>query len=103
MPDDDATGAPNGDEEKELREAAEKRVEERMRLLGHVASYIIVNGFLVLIWALTGRGYPWFVWVMAGWGIGLLFHVTGFFIGLRGSAAHERMVSKEMDRIKEGK
>lgn len=89
-------------EESELREKAEKRVKQRTRLLEHIASYVIVNGFLVVVWALTGGGYPWFLWVMAGWGLGLAMNVASYFIGSRGDSARERMIQEEMKRMREG-
>ena len=55
---------------------------------------------MVLIWALTGAGYPWFLWVMAGWGLGLAIHIITYFTGKKGEAARDRMVQKEMERIK---
>jgi hypothetical protein len=41
---------------------------------GHLASYLAVIAALWLIWALTGSGYPWPIWPMLGWGLGLLGH-----------------------------
>ena len=41
---------------------------------GHLASYLAVIAVLWLIWALTGNGYPWPIWPMLGWGLGLLGH-----------------------------
>jgi hypothetical protein len=35
-------------------------------------SYLAVMAGLWLIWALTGAGYPWPIWPMLGWGLGLL-------------------------------
>ena len=35
-------------------------------------SYVAVIAGLWLIWALTGAGYPWPIWPMLGWGLGLL-------------------------------
>jgi hypothetical protein len=38
----------------------------------HLVSYLAVIAGLWLIWALTGSGYPWPIWPMLGWGLGLL-------------------------------
>jgi hypothetical protein len=86
----------------ELREKAEKRVNQKMALLSHIGSYVIVNGFLVLIWALTGAdtGNFWPVWVMLGWGIGLAFHIFAYLTGKRSDAVRERMLQKELDKVK---
>jgi hypothetical protein len=86
--------------EEELRAGAEKRVRERIHLLQHIGTYIVINGFLVVVWALSGGGYPWFLWVMAGWGVGLLSHIIAYATGARGTSAHDRMVAKEMQRMK---
>lgn len=87
-------------DEAQLREKAEKRVKQKTHLLQGIGTYVVVNGFLVIIWALTGRGYPWFLWVMAGMGIALAFQVVGYFTGTRGEAAKDRMIQKEMERLK---
>ena len=51
----------------------------------HFASYIIINIFLWVLWALTGAdrngsGIPWPAWTTFGWGIGLLFHYIGTYV-----------------------
>jgi len=93
---------PNPPVSDELREKAEKRVNQKMALLSHIGSYIIVNGFLVLIWALTGAdtGNFWPVWVMLGWGIGLAFHIFAYLTGKRSEAVREKMLQKELDKVK---
>lgn len=83
-----------------IREKAEKRVKQKTRLLQSIGTYIVVNGFLVVVWALSGAGYPWFLWVMAGMGIGLAFQILGYFAGTRGEAARDRMVAKEIEKLK---
>jgi len=40
----------------------------------HLGGYLAVIAGLWLIWALTGSGYPWPIWPMLGWGLGLLGH-----------------------------
>lgn len=54
----------------QLHELARKRVDFR----AHLIVYVVTNTFLWIIWFFTGGGYPWPVWPMAGWGIGLAFH-----------------------------
>jgi hypothetical protein len=47
----------------------------------HLASYIIINGFLWALWFFTSRGHseddyngvPWPIWTSLGWGVGLAF------------------------------
>lgn len=40
----------------------------------HALPYVMVNGMLVAIWAVTGHGFFWPLFPMAGWGIGLGMH-----------------------------
>lgn len=84
--------------EKEMRRQAEKYVEARMGFLVHFLVYLGVNTFLFLIWYFTGRGFPWFIFVLGGWGIGVLVHFAGTFLfrSLRG-----KWFAKEMERLKE--
>ena len=35
-------------------------------------AYVVINAFLVGIWAVAGSGYFWPGWVLAGWGVLLL-------------------------------
>jgi eukaryotic-like serine/threonine-protein kinase len=40
----------------------------------HLTLYVLVNVFLIGIWAASGGGYFWPIWSMLGWGIGLAVH-----------------------------
>ena len=40
----------------------------------HATVFVAVQLMLVLVWALAGAGYPWFLYALAGWGIGLAAH-----------------------------
>jgi uncharacterized membrane protein len=61
-------------QEDELREKAVTRLRKKREFGAHLLSYILVNAFLVTIWAVTGAGFPWPVFPLLGWGIGLVFH-----------------------------
>jgi hypothetical protein len=49
----------------------------RHRLDPHATTYLVVIALLWLIWLVTGAGYPWPIWPMLGWGIGVLGHHRG--------------------------
>ncbi|MGZ4587662.1 MAG: 2TM domain-containing protein [Mycobacteriaceae bacterium] len=66
---------PTGDPVAAQRAAARKRLEARRKIVADVVSYVVINAFLVFVWLITGAGYFWPVWVMAGWGIFLVLHV----------------------------
>jgi uncharacterized protein DUF1707/2TM domain-containing protein len=46
-------------------------VSRRLALDPAVRTYLAVMALLWLIWLVTGAGYPWPVWPMLGWGIGV--------------------------------
>ncbi len=54
------------------RDEARRRLERRRRFRGDVFAFVVVNLFLVAAWAVTGAGYFWPAWVMAGWAVLLL-------------------------------
>ncbi len=56
------------------RDAAIKRIKDKRDFKTHAVSYVVVNIFLIGVWAVSGGGYFWPGWVMAGWGIGLVLH-----------------------------
>jgi len=60
------------------REAARRRVQARRDFGGHLVAYVVINTFLVLVWAVTGAGYFWPVWVIAlhAWDVFLRRAVT---------------------------
>lgn len=53
------------------REEALERVKAKRQFRSHVVIYVVVNTFLVLLWAVSGAGYFWPIWPILGWGIGL--------------------------------
>ena len=56
------------------RRAAAARIADRRDFRNHAFIYCAVNTLLVVIWAASGAGYFWPIWVIAGWGIGLAAH-----------------------------
>lgn len=67
-------------DEVERREAAVSRLKNKRAFTQSLVAYVVVNAFLVAIWAMSGAGYFWPGWVMAAWGIGLVMHAwTVFF------------------------
>ena len=56
------------------RDRAVQRLKKRRDFRAHLLVYVLVNGFVVLIWAITGSGFFWPVFLMAAWGIGLVLN-----------------------------
>ena len=57
-----------------FREREAKGIMRRRVFLLHMSIWLATNLFLVVIWAMVGGGYPWFVFPFFGWGIGVVAH-----------------------------
>jgi len=78
----------------DAREQARKRLQERRDFRSHLAAFVVVNAFLILIWMLTG-GYFWPAWVLGLWGAGLVLHAWETFLH---RAITDADVDAELDR-----
>lgn len=78
------------------REQALQRIKKRRDLSAHFVSYVVINAALWAIWALTGAGYPWPVWVTGGWAIGLLLNAWDVY-GRRPITEDE--IQREVNRL----
>ena len=61
------------------REQARKRVEKKHEFRGDVVAYVLINVVLIGIWAVSGAGYFWPGWVLAGWGVFLLLDAWNLY------------------------
>jgi hypothetical protein len=61
--------APSTDQE--LREQAIRQLKKKRDFRTHLFIYVLVNAMLLVIWAVTGAGFFWPAFVIAGWGIGV--------------------------------
>jgi uncharacterized membrane protein YecN with MAPEG domain len=62
------------------RQAARQRLQAKRDFVSHIVAYVVVNLFLVGVWAFTGAGYFWPIWVIGGWGVGLVLHAWDVFL-----------------------
>ena len=61
--------------EQTRRDQAMQQLKKRRDFRGHVLIYVLVNAFLVAIWALTSEhGFFWPLLVIGAWGIGLVMN-----------------------------
>ena len=86
--------------EEQMYEEATKRVKDRKRFYGGLATYLIVNAVLVVIWALSGQGYPWFLWPLGIWGVFVLGDYLRVFVFGKGS--DQQAIEKEVEKMKRG-
>jgi len=84
--------------ELDLRRRAEKRLKDKREFGAHVLAYVLVNGFLVVLWAMTTgpTGFFWPVFPILGWGIGLAFHVWEVV----SPEPSEEKIRAEMERLR---
>lgn len=90
----DLPGPPPGDDE--LRQRAIAKLKAKREFGAHVLAFVLVNAFLVVIWAVTGAGFFWPVFPILGWGIGLAFHAWDVY----GREPSEEKIRREMDRMR---
>ena len=63
-----------------FREREARQILKRRTFYLHLSIYIAVNLMLIVIWALAGGGFPWFLFVLMGWGIGIVAHGASAFL-----------------------
>jgi len=92
--------------EEELIEIAMKRIKVKRELFSHIAAYVFVNSFLIFLYGFTNNfnydlrnNPPWFLWVLAGWGLGLLFHIFESMQELN-FKFNASAINKELSKIK---
>ncbi len=84
--------------QEDLREIALKRLKKRRDFRTHVAVYLLVNAFLWGIWAFTGVGFPWPIFVTGGWGIGLAMDAYATYWDMPPT---EQEVNAEVEKLKQ--
>lgn len=64
----------------DLRGVAIRRLKKRREFQTHLFAYIVINGLVWAVWALTGKGYPWPLWLSGLWAIGLIFNAWDVYV-----------------------
>lgn len=90
-------GSAKNDEE--LRKLALVQVKKKRDLVNHAITYGIVNALLLVIWALTGAGFFWPGFVIAGWGVGLALNVWDVYAR---KPISEEQIERETERLRQG-
>lgn len=91
------------DNERELgpRERAVARLKKKRDFRTHLVVYVLVNAFLVLIWAMTTPdGVFWPVFPMVGWGIGVVMNAWDVYFADEFS---EETIQREIERLQHGR
>lgn len=80
----------------ERRQAAIEQLTEKRNFRTHLVIYAAVNTMLIVIWAVSGAGYFWPVWPLAGWGLAVALQAYRVYFGPRPFT--ESDIRAEMDR-----
>lgn len=84
--------------EERIRQRVERQLEERDGFYTHLAIYCGVILFLWMIWAATGKGFPWPIFPMGGWGIGILAHFIAYhFEHGWGQANRQEIINRRLE------
>ena len=83
-----------------------KIAQKRAAFKKHLASYFIINAFFWALWLFAdgiheNDGWPWPVWPMLGWGIGVAFDYIGAYHD--GKATSTEKEYEKLKREREGK
>jgi 2TM domain len=86
----------NDTREQAPRDRAMTQLKKQRDFRNHLLVYVLVNAFLVTIWAVTDvHGFFWPVFVIAGWGIGLVMNAWDVY--WRHEITEEE-IQREMER-----
>ena len=78
-----------------------RKAKKRASFKVHLSTYMVVNGGLWLLWAVTafphfGKDHmPWPIFPMLGWGIGLASH----YITAYGNLGEKEMAEREYEKL----
>ena len=91
------------DQDDPIKALAIKRLKAKSEFRAHLVAYVIVNAGLFGVWLVvalsTGAWFPWFVFPMLGWGIGLGFHAWNAY-GAAPTGPTEAQIEREMNRLR---
>lgn len=80
-----------------LREQAIRHLKKRRDFKGHVLVYLLVNAFLVVIWAMTSDGgLFWPIFPIVGWGIGVVANAYDVYVA---DDISEEQIQREMQHL----
>jgi hypothetical protein len=82
--------------DEELLVRARKRTEAKISFYSDVGLYSIINIILFALWWNNGGGFPWFLFVVFFWGLGVISHGLALF---RQSDLFDKMAEAEYQRL----
>ena len=86
--------------EEEIYKEARARVKKKREFYSHLGAYVSINIVLVVVWALSGQGYMWFLWPLGIWGVFVLWNFVDVFLLYSGPQSDKAAIEREVERIK---
>lgn len=84
-----------------LRAQAIARLKKRRDFGAHLIVYLLVNGSLVVIWAMTdAHGFFWPIFPIAFWGVGVALNAWDAF---RRAGFTEEQIDREMKHLQDAR
>jgi len=86
--------------DEEMMRKAAKRADDKIGFYIHFSIYAVMNLFFFFIWLFTkndGDSFPWFVFPLVAWGIGIIAHFLGVFAG---GSFRDKLTEKEYSKLK---
>lgn len=97
---DSAGGTAGGTED--LRAVAARSLRRKQDFYNDLVAYLVVNGLLIAIWVVIGFvtdfWFPWPLFPLAGWGIGLAMHAYATY-GPPSRPITDEAIRQEMRRL----
>ncbi|MFC1914216.1 2TM domain-containing protein [Chloroflexota bacterium] len=84
--------------EEQIYEEASRKVKAKKGFYGGLATYLVVNVVLIVIWALSGQGYIWFLWPLGIWGVFVIGDYLRVFVFGKGS--DQQAIEKEAEKMR---
>ena len=81
-----------------IYKVARRRIKAKKGFYTHFTAWAIVNSILIIVWALSGQGHPWFLWPLGIWGVFVLGDYLRVFVFGKGS--DRQAIEKEVEKIR---
>ena len=82
----------------ESQQIAWKKAKVKVEFRIHLITFIAVITLLAIINLTLTPGYIWFKWPLLGWGLAII--IQAFSVYSSGKSFKERMIEKEMRKLK---
>ncbi len=79
-----------------VRQQAIYRIRSRQQFYAHLAFFLVMSAYLIVLWDRSDAPDFWPVWPLLGWGIGLVAHGSHVF-GWR-KPISEKRIQREINR-----